>query len=122
MSIVERSLQKVRREASPIGALGSALPQRDDAGHEPKPPSSKRILIDRAALREAGYHPETTEDRAFADQYRQIKRPVIAAALESSLNDPRNAGVIMMASALPGDGKTFTGINLAMSMARERDT
>jgi Mrp family chromosome partitioning ATPase len=28
----------------------------------------------------------------------------------------------MMASALPGDGKTFTSINLALSMARERDT
>src|ERR1043165_7009541 len=27
----------------------------------------------------------------------------------------------MMASALPGDGKTFTSINLALSMARERD-
>jgi protein-tyrosine kinase len=27
----------------------------------------------------------------------------------------------MMASALPGDGKTFTSINLALSMASERD-
>ena len=27
----------------------------------------------------------------------------------------------MMASAVPGDGKTFTCINLALSMARERD-
>src|SRR5690606_20325175 len=29
---------------------------------------------------------------------------------------------IMMASALPGDGKTFTSINLALSMSRERDS
>jgi Mrp family chromosome partitioning ATPase len=28
----------------------------------------------------------------------------------------------MMASAVPGDGKTFTSINLALSMAREKDT
>ena len=28
----------------------------------------------------------------------------------------------MMASALPGDGKTFTSINLALSLAREKDT
>ena len=27
----------------------------------------------------------------------------------------------MLASALPGDGKTFTSINLALSMAREHD-
>ncbi|MGH8177841.1 MAG: CpsD/CapB family tyrosine-protein kinase, partial [Steroidobacter sp.] len=29
--------------------------------------------------------------------------------------------LIMIGSALPGDGKTFTGINLAFSMAREKD-
>ncbi len=30
-------------------------------------------------------------------------------------------GLILVTSALPGDGKTFTSINLALSMARERD-
>ncbi len=29
--------------------------------------------------------------------------------------------LILVSSALPGDGKTFTSINLALSMARERD-
>jgi exopolysaccharide/PEP-CTERM locus tyrosine autokinase len=31
------------------------------------------------------------------------------------------ARLVLMTSALPGDGKTFTSINLALSMAREKD-
>ena len=32
-----------------------------------------------------------------------------------------NANMIMVTSALPGEGKTFTSINLAMSIAMEMD-
>lgn len=83
-----------------------------------------KLLVDRAALRALGYLPDSRCDRQFAGHYRQIKRPLIAAALE-----PPEPGtppgpsrrLVMMASALPGDGKTFTSINLALSMARESD-
>lgn len=122
MSIVERSIEKVRRATGAIGSLGLGAGRNDEAVPETFVAPSRRILVDRIALRDAGYMPEATEDRAFADQYRQIKRPVIAAALASSQVGAGSPGLIMMASALPGDGKTFTGINLALSMARERDT
>jgi protein-tyrosine kinase len=78
------------------------------------------ITIDNAALRAMGYFPEQSCDRHFADQYRRIKRPLIDNALsgEAAVG---SAQVIMVTSALPGDGKTFTSINLALSMALERD-
>src|SRR6202022_396682 len=71
-------------------------------------------------LRARGYLPEAEQDRQFAEQYRRIKRPLIDKALSgtSTVGDSR---VLMITSALPGDGKTFTSINLAMSMALERD-
>jgi exopolysaccharide/PEP-CTERM locus tyrosine autokinase len=65
--------------------------------------------------------PESSVAGQFANQYRRIKRPLIdkaASAIGPSALDPR---VIMVTSALPGDGKTFTSINLAMSIALERD-
>lgn len=125
MSVVERAIDKLRRNPpeqdrdrgparnEPVAVLVDA----DDAAAD-----SRRILIDRAALRAAGYLPDEDLGRRFADEYRQIKRPL----LEAAFGDAPPAGqpsqrLIMMASALPGDGKTFTSINLAFSLSRERD-
>lgn len=81
-----------------------------------------RLAVDMQSLRTAGYLPEKAQEREFADHFRRIKRPLIERALagQGSVGaaDPR---VIMVASAVPGDGKTFTSINLALSMAAERD-
>jgi protein-tyrosine kinase len=76
--------------------------------------------VDNAALRASGYFPEADRDRQFADQYRRIKRPLIEKALSASSDSPEPR-VIVVTSALPGDGKTFTSINLTLSVALERD-
>jgi receptor protein-tyrosine kinase len=80
------------------------------------------LLIDLNGLRASGYLPEQDNDRKFRDLYRQIKRPLLKKALRGTADetgqDPR---LIMVTSALPGDGKTFTSVNLALSLARERD-
>lgn len=154
MSLVERAIDKMRREnpgASRRVSDGDRPPVRVAAPPQPQPPqrqplppaegsfaslapapadqgtrlpSQPRLLVDRAALRSLGYLPDSRCDRQFAGHYRQIKRPLIAAALEpgnSELAQAASRRVVMMASALPGDGKTFTSINLALSMARESD-
>jgi exopolysaccharide/PEP-CTERM locus tyrosine autokinase len=128
VTLVERAIEKLRRNAEqaqkpatrPVGSLVvDAQPPADDSGLPPLP--ERRIVVNRDVLREAGYLPETSVDRRFADHYRQIKRPLISQALASPDPLPGSPRLIMMASALPGDGKTFTSINLALSMARERD-
>ena len=82
--------------------------------------AANRLAIDVNALRAGGYLPEASKDRQFADQYRRIKRPLIEKALsgDDAGGEPR---IIIVTSAVPGDGKTFTSINLAFSMALERD-
>ena len=80
-----------------------------------------RVQIDTARLRQAGLLPEPEKDRQFAANYRQIKRPLLARAATGYEPGRASQRVIMVASALPGDGKSFTSFNLAMSMARERD-
>lgn len=85
-------------------------------------PQSMTLHIDVAALRERGLLPPEQRERLLAGQYRQIKRPLIANARGKGVPLTGHRQVIMVASALPGEGKTFTSINLAMSMAREKDT
>jgi exopolysaccharide/PEP-CTERM locus tyrosine autokinase len=112
-----------RSGSTPTRPIGTLVEEKAPQGGDTGPPmSSRRIHFDTAALRELGYLPESSRERQFADHYRQIKRPLIEKA-HAGASDPRGPSprLIMMASALPGDGKTFTSINLALSMARERD-
>jgi exopolysaccharide/PEP-CTERM locus tyrosine autokinase len=82
----------------------------------------KRLIVDISSLRAAGRVAEESQGRQFAAEYRHIKRPLIDAALSSGGDaGSRRQQLIMVTSALPGDGKTFTSINLALSLARERD-
>jgi receptor protein-tyrosine kinase len=42
-------------------------------------------------------------------------------AFQSGEQTVKNGNMIMVTSALPGEGKTFNSVNLAMSIAKERD-
>ncbi len=123
MSLIENALARLRQNGhseTASSAKGvSPVPPLRDAGtlQASSPQREKRIVVDDAVLRAAGYLPEQGLERRFADHYRQIKRPLI----ERALAGPTEMRVLLITSALPGDGKTFTSINLALSMARERD-
>src|SRR5690606_30848694 len=54
---------------------------------------------------------------------RRIKRPLIANAIgeTAGAGNIANRNVIMIASAMPGAGKTFCAVNLAVSISLERE-
>lgn len=84
--------------------------------------TSKNVLcIDRGALLKAGLLPPEEDSHVLATQFRQIKRPLIRHAFGKRATKVDDGNLIMITSALAGEGKTFTSINLALSMARERD-
>ena len=56
-----------------------------------------------------------------ADEFRVIKRPLIANAMGKGTTPVANGNLIMITSALPGEGKSFSAINLAISIAMELD-
>ena len=87
MSLVERALDKLRRDGQPepIATLSMAAPPRDALTGEFRKRTGRKIFIDRIALRASGYLPDSNQDRRFADEYRHIKRPLIAAALVWSI-------------------------------------
>lgn len=136
MSLVEKALQKLqasdraRKQAQPeppitVGQLVTSAHPVARARPEPASPPginpNRLVKVDREALRASGLLPSPEQERELAHQYRAIKRPLIQAAFHSPPQDGPAPQLIMVASALPGDGKTFTGINLAFAMSREKD-
>ena len=105
----------MKLRAAATGARRDARPARVSAAREP------HLSIDPAQLRRAGFMPEAGMEGQIAACFQQIKRPLLARAAAASGPDAAALRVIMVSSALPGDGKTFTCINLALSIARERD-
>ena len=79
--------------------------------------------IDWTGLAEKGYVTPGEGRSQLAQELRRIKRPLllnIQKAQAKPTGDP-SANLIMLTSSLPGEGKTFLAINLAISLAAELD-
>jgi protein-tyrosine kinase len=121
MSLVEQAISRLKNQNAPKEKKSAPTRVNPPApiNRDTNAAIANRLNIDLVALRARGYLPEIEQDRPFAEHYRRIKRPLIEKAVAgTSMGESR---VIMVASAVPGDGKTFTSINLALSMALERD-
>lgn len=142
MSLVERALKKLQESGRPAAGSPSApltrpvepaptptvpvIPTLTAPGTPaPRPsvvvPPSRVIHVDREALRAMKLYPPADMERQIASQYRRIKRPLVAAMLAQDASAAANRHLVMLASALPGEGKTFTSLNLALSLALEKD-
>jgi len=82
---------------------------------------SRRIDVDMHALEKSGFIRPDAPRSQLADEYRVIKRPLIDNAMGKGATRIKDGNLIMITSALPGEGKTFTAANLAMSIAMELD-
>ena len=132
MSLVERALSKVRESASP-GSASSADAQATSkeglAGRAAQTAASvavrdpfPRIVVDPAlkitdgVLLNAGLLAPIDQQRQIVSEYRHVKRRLLAEVQAGTANR-----MVLMASALPGEGKSFSSANLAMSLALEPD-
>jgi len=57
----------------------------------------------------------------FTDDYRRIKRPLLSNAFGKTASLVDRGNLILVTSSVPNEGKTYTSINLALSIAQERD-
>ncbi|WP_382326765.1 XrtA-associated tyrosine autokinase [Hydrogenophaga sp. UC242_50] len=102
---------------APVAAAAKPAPVMKEAAKT----VSKSVRLDLAGLTEAGFVTPNAPRAAIADQYRVIKRPLIANATGKGASVVQHGNRIMVTSAMPGEGKSFTAINLAMSIAMELD-
>ncbi len=149
MSTIEKALQRKREaEARAKAEKASAASQQQDAGEvgEPvtsaessaeKPVKSKKgntashavgaastldpFNIDLDRLVNNGHISLLGDRRQINEEYREIKRKLLANAFGPLAKTLHNSNIIMVSSSRPSEGKTFTATNLAMSIAAEQD-
>jgi len=96
-----------------VGAKGEARPAR------PAGTPARTLRIDRDRLRRQSIITPDDKRTAMTESFRRIKRHILVNMAEPKAGVPAN--VVMVTSALPGEGKTFCSINLAISIALEMD-
>ena len=86
-----------------------------------KPTSARHGTVDRDSLREGGFILPEAPVSALAEEFRIVKRQLLQAASgKTGIADDKRQ-TILVCSAGPDEGKTFCAINLALSMASEKD-
>jgi len=112
-SLVEAKNQPVVAASQKIAPQPSVTPNAHS--------SSIQTTLDLDAIAATGLLVPNAARSQLADEFRVIKRPLIANAMGKASGPIPNGNLIMVTSALPGEGKSFTAINLAISIAMELD-
>lgn len=134
ISIIERAARKLSK-AGQAAAAASFAPMAARVSSPAKPEvvfktqssterqqrQSRRGEIDFSELQELGYIVPDSPATAIAEEFRLFKRQLLLKAFSRGPGSIRNGNLILVCSSQPNEGKTFCAINLALSMASERD-
>ena len=82
---------------------------------------SRHVEINMGRLRRNGYIALDNANTPISHNFRVIKRPLLNNVLGKGATVVEDANLIMVTSSVPGEGKTYSAINLALSMAMEKD-
>jgi protein-tyrosine kinase len=134
MSVVEKAIRKLQKQreqsAEESGTSAASETAHAQQAGDQAPPraaaaapaaSQATIVLDRATLRSAGLMPPDEEIDVITRQYRKIKHPLVAKAMGRGVPREPKGYLIMIASAMSGEGKSFTAMNLALSLSLEKD-
>jgi protein-tyrosine kinase len=121
--------------AESIGLIERAAARLQQRGPgEPSPPfvapaaapltsTEPQLVLDRGRLAGFGISIPSSARSRTVEEFRLVKRNLMTAWSQSDLiSDARLSRIIMVTSARPGEGKTFSALNLALAFASERDS
>jgi exopolysaccharide/PEP-CTERM locus tyrosine autokinase len=83
--------------------------------------SAHRVELDLVRMRQLGLVTAASGRTTLLEDFRIIKRPLLQRAFSERGPTDKPGNLIMVTSSLPGEGKTYCAINLAMSIAMELD-
>lgn len=138
MSTIEKALAKNKKskvdsnEAAEQQSLNDEVPtDPKDSSSSVEVPSNKsdcetsslneELALDLKLLSEKGMVDNSVERRLINEEYRAIKRKILSNAFGPLSKTIERSNVVMVTSSKPGEGKTFTAVNLALSIASEQD-
>jgi receptor protein-tyrosine kinase len=130
MSTIEKALDKLGQAAAaePVPASPVTEPadtlvnaQAAQAAVADNKTASQFINIDLDSLSKRNFVAKATERKLIYEEYRVIKRKLINNAFGPLSSSLKNPNLILVSSSRPGEGKTFTSVNLALSIALEQD-
>lgn len=118
----QKALQAEVAAAMPAQARTSNEAPAAPAVETQARPMSKHVSIDLERLHNLGMVTPDGGRTPIAEEFRLIKRPLIEKAFDRSSGIASGHGnLVMVTSSLPGEGKTFCAVNLAISIAMEMD-
>ncbi|MCC7703059.1 tyrosine-protein kinase family protein [Janthinobacterium sp. GW460P] len=108
-----------KQEPTILGVAEASVPYGVDGAQTARSPQYRALNLDRLA--EQGMLTHDGGRSSVAEDFRIIKRPLLRQARASGAEAIRHGNLIVVTSAMPGEGKTYCAINLAMSIAMEMD-
>lgn len=112
------TIEKLMNQAENNKDFPNSIPAGFDEG--PGAGTSNYVELDKQALANAGFI-VTSGNYEIVEQYRLIKRRLLKDYKLNPTKVDEFGNIFLVTSALQGDGKTFTSINLALSIAMEVD-
>lgn len=80
---------------------------------------SKVVDINYRYLEKLGMLVSKNKNLMLSEQYRRIKRQILNNAFDTEKNKIKNSNLVLVTSAVPEEGKSFTSLNLAFSVTNE---
>ena len=126
MSLIERAAARaLEDQQSAIDDDGATTAESDTSLNMTSglPSNTEPVSLSEKHLQKQGCLTRGDNVSPLAQEYRRIKRPLLFN-LRSKIQEqghPSGANLIMITSAMPGEGKSFVSVNLALSIAAEID-
>lgn len=116
------AVKSLLSEARPLAGADAASAPPQGITLKPATDHPTRVIeIDLGRLAKMGMVTPDRPKSTIAEEFRVIKRPLISNAKGHGAAPIAKGNLIMVTSSLPGEGKSFSAINLAVSMAMELD-
>jgi receptor protein-tyrosine kinase len=104
----------------PADVLVTDAPSQEVEEAREQPPQPHRPIVDVATLERAGLFDWTRGRSRISEEFRLAQRQLLRAAFAPTA-EAGLSNLLMVTSARPGEGKSFTALNLACSVALQGD-
>jgi protein-tyrosine kinase len=117
IGLIERAAAVLRQQeaSEPVAPV-------QPSGESPVYSNGRQLVLDRGRLASFGIAIPSSARSRTVEEFRLVKRNLMTTWSRSELaGDRQSSRLIMVTSARPGEGKTFSTLNLALAFASERD-